>query len=208
MNAKTSAGADADDDACADASADVGANANASADTSPDANAYAIFINFYEPMRLETPDGIVITIESEYPYSPGVHIKTERLCGKRLFLRIPEWSTRTGVKAGLSEAVPVAGIFYEVPAEDGAVISLTLDFKPRYLQGELSRAGKSSLYIGPILFAWDNAMNPLYDFDSLPELSKSDIEKAIIKKADGRLELHISDIRLVDFYHAVDDDAG
>ena len=166
-------------------------------------NGDAVFVNFYEAFELLAPDGMRLVVEGDYPASPEVRIRAENLGKKKLFLRIPEWSKETKLLHGGQGFSPAAGRYFEIGEPEGGDISLTLDFEPRYLEGEQGYSGKSSLFVGPVLYAWDNAKNPSHDFASPPALDKNIIaENRPKRQPDGSIVVDIGDVRLVDFYHA------
>lgn len=163
----------------------------------------AVFINFYEAFDLKTPEGVRLRVKSDYPASPNVRIYAENLCGHKLFVRIPAWSPNTKLTVRGREFLPAAGRYCEIEAADGEEIRLVMDFTPRYLTGESNYAGKSSLFIGPVLYAWDNARNTSYDFTSLPPVDKNAVGKSRAERQfDGSIVISAGGVRLVDFYHA------
>jgi DUF1680 family protein len=158
----------------------------------------------YDPQDLDTtlPDGtdVHFDIVGRYPVDPNVLVSVTVSKPTRfaLRLRIPHWSARTQVKV---DQVPVsdvrAGTYLVLDREwsGGTTIRLTFDFAPRLWVGERESDGRSSVYRGPILLAYDRRLNPDEDDPSLdiaavrgmrPVIAEGSIMAMQLTEANGR----------------------
>lgn len=165
----------------------------------------SLVIHHYEALRAVTADGLSIDIQGDYPCDNRVQIRLGGGVRRKIRLRIPSWSART--QASLNgEPLPAEGPGYLTLERqwDGDTVSLVFDFAPRIEKGEQDCAGKSSLFVGPVLYAWDNGLNPGFDFAALPMLSLEELRAVRPQREpDGSILLVLpSGAVLVDFQHA------
>jgi DUF1680 family protein len=167
-------------------------------------DAKGLRLNTYDPQDLDTtlPDGtdVHFDIVGRYPVDPNVLVSVTVSKPTRfaLRLRIPHWSARTQVKV---DQVPVsdvrAGTYLVLDREwsGGTTIRLTFDFAPRLWVGERESDGRSSVYRGPILLAYDRRLNPDEDDPSLdiaavrgmrPVIAEGSIMAMQLTEANGR----------------------
>ncbi len=158
-------------------------------------------INFYEPLEAEF-GGLRVTIDSVYPAPGTIRIV---LSGdvRPVALRIPGWSKKTRVTVNGTEYAAEAGRSFPVGEwRDGTEILLSLDFTPQYEEGGLGYTGKTSVYVGPILYGADAAHNPALDVRALPAISRAELEKNLPAPAsDGSILWRAGEVVLCDFYH-------
>ncbi len=163
----------------------------------------AVYINSYENMRLTSENGTFIEITGGYPIEENVTIAVKNLNKRKLLLKIPFWSKNTVIKTKGEEYHPNPGQYFSVSDADNETINIVFDYSPHYLDGQEDWQGRTSLYYGPILFAYDAALCGKYKLDSLPILCRTDLEKVRpVQAEDGRLTIRIGDLILCDFYHA------
>ncbi len=135
-------------------------------------------LNYYGPsaIRTRTPGGqsLTVTQQTDYPVSGNVRITLglERPEQFELRLRIPAWSSATRLAVN-GQAVPgvKAGTYHSLAREwkNGDAIRLDVDMSPHYWAGEREYDGKTSIYHGPLLLAFDQVYNSM-DPDAIPEL--------------------------------------
>ncbi len=136
-------------------------------------------VNFYGPcdLRLQLPDQTSLGLRQETTYPADGTVKlTVTLEPAReltLTLRIPQWSQATSVRingAPVTTAVQ-AGTYLPLTRRwsAGDTVELNFDMALRYTSGELSKQGCAALYRGPLLLAFDQALNTL-DAEALPPL--------------------------------------
>lgn len=114
--------------------------------------------------RLKGGEPVRLDIETDYPRSGHVAIKVglERPTAFPLALRIPQWSTATRLSVA---GAPVEGVkpssYHVIDREwnPGDVIAMDLDMSPRVWVGEKGLAGRASLYLGPVLLAYDASIS-------------------------------------------------
>jgi DUF1680 family protein len=114
---------------------------------------------------------------TDYPFSEKVQLRVEPLVARRfsLWLRIPAWSRHTAVALNSQPCPNVQpGRYLELVRrwEPGDRIDLEFDFALRALPGDREALGRVSVYRGPLLLAYDQALN---DFDdaALPPVDLS-----------------------------------
>lgn len=153
-------------------------------------------INFYGPVKISArlPSGNQITITEETEYPAENLVKMELTMEKQetftLQLRIPFWSTNTGIlvngKTISEKAEPGTYLGIKRPWKSGDKVELTLDFRLRFWPGEKECQGKVSIFRGPILCTYDARFND-FDPEKLPELDTASL-KFERRKYDGELE--------------------
>lgn len=167
--------------------------------TMQDTNGY---LNFYETCHLETPEGTIIDVAGDYPADPHVHISLRGRMGRTWHLRIPEWSIKTRVVVGNRDYWPSAGGYWQIEAEDDAVdVDVFFDFTPHFIQGGGDYEGKSSIFIGPVLYGYDISLNQRTE-EALPPVELWELSELQPKRQpDGRITLTFKNgMVLSDFY--------
>ena len=142
----------------------------------------SVYLNFYGSGRMEFADaeGVQWMVEqtTAYPAEGAVQIAIEvsESVERTVHLRIPEWSKSTKVSMnGAALEDRVTGPHY-LPVtrrwESGDVIDLEFDMSPRFLVGDAHVENRASIYLGPLLLAYDQKLN---DFDpaEIPALDAS-----------------------------------
>jgi DUF1680 family protein len=114
--------------------------------------------------RLESGAKVRIAVESDYPRSGKVVVKVDPEEPTRfpLSLRIPQWSTATTLSVAGATVADVKPATYHVIDREwkaGDSLTLGLDMSPRVWVGEKASAGRGSLYLGPVLLAYDPRFN-------------------------------------------------
>ncbi len=180
---------------------------------------HALYLNYYSPcaMQTQTPSGQPITlhIQGDYPVSGHVRVTVEGLAKPEKFvlmLRIPCWSGKTGVVLnGIAQTGMTPGQYFPLPKEwrDGDEVSLALDMTVHFWAGEERFAGRTAVYYGPMLMAYDMSMN---DYQLLPDtvLHQEALHQAAPAAGDGvhcwvTLDIETTsgkNVRLVDYASA------
>ena len=129
------------------------------------ADSRSLYVNYYGPStaKAKTPGGNSITIEqtTEYPKNGAIQIRLDLDAPETfdLCLRIPSWSAESSVMVnGIGYPGGKSGSYDTIRREwrSGDVIELSLDMTVHYWQGEDLCEGKTSVYYGPILLAFDS----------------------------------------------------
>lgn len=133
-------------------------------------------LNFYGPGKFEwkLPRGkLGIETSGNYPFTNAVSIRISS-APKGAFslgLRIPAWAKqpqcRINGHAGPATAKPGEYLNIERTWKRGDVIELGFGDPIHFLPGDKEQKGKSSIYYGPVLLAWDQALNP-FDETAVP----------------------------------------
>lgn len=134
-------------------------------------------VNYYGPFtcRTKLADGTGVAIEqhADYPRSRKIElsVKPDRPQRFKLRVRVPQWSPSTSIKIGDKKIPATAGSYAQIDRtwEPGDTIEIGLDLAPRYEVGDLQQAGKASIYYGPLLLAYDQALND-FDEEQIPTL--------------------------------------
>ncbi len=124
-----------------------------------------LVINYFGPgaAQTRTPAGnrVQLVQDTDYPASGRIVFALVELDGPEPFtlkLRVPQWSRTTGLALnGSSLPSPQPGTYAEITREwrTGDRIELDLDVALHYWVGERDYEGRSSIYRGPILLAYD-----------------------------------------------------
>ncbi len=185
-----------------------------------------LYVNFYEELHAVTEDGLCIDISGDYPAGNTVRIRIDSKGARRkIFFRIPSWSKRTEVISDGERTEPPAGKYYAVKKVWNGEITIRFDFTPYTEEGGLDTLpignqqdngpglpqllhcnsdyrGKESVYVGPILYGFDNGDNPGVDFGAIPPLRRAALTAAKPERQeDGSIRLGIDGTVLKDFYH-------
>ncbi|MCX5757120.1 MAG: glycoside hydrolase family 127 protein [Candidatus Hydrogenedentes bacterium] len=139
--------------------------------------AEGLTLNFYGPSdlrgHLASGNAVVLSQDTRYPVDGHVTIRVqpERTETFALRLRIPEWSKKSEVRVCGQTIKAEAGTYLRIERawSAGDMIEIDFDFSPRFWIGEQECANKTSVYRGPLLYAYDaryNELNP----DQLPKL--------------------------------------
>ncbi len=157
-------------------------------------------LNFYESFEADFGD-MSISCQSQYP-APGAIVLHIHGNGKKAALRIPGWTTQATVTVNGTETKVSSGSLFAIDTdrEDTEVI-LSLDFTPRLEKGDGECRGKSSIYMGPVLYGADLGHNLSYDLRLLPKIHKSHLNTVPKLMPNGSLEWQVGDVTLCDFYH-------
>jgi hypothetical protein len=157
----------------------------------------ALAINYYGPGMFQgkLADNTPVAIDwiTQYPLSEKVTLRIEPLAPRRfrLLLRIPSWSQDTVVDLnGKALPKPVPGSYLELNRrwEPGDRIGLQFDFQPRAVPGDREALGKISVYRGPILLAYDQALND-FDQKDLPPIDLPRLVEATVLSPAARSPL-------------------
>jgi DUF1680 family protein len=140
-----------------------------------------VVLNYYGESKLETKlkSGNTLKLKQKTKYPLDGSIKIEVSVKNReeftIKLRMPYWSEMNSVSVNgekLSGIQP--GTYLSVRREwkTGDVIEIGLDMSFHYWKGEKECDGKTSIYRGPILLAYDRRYNSM-DPDDIPSLNAS-----------------------------------
>ena len=104
--------------------------------------------------------------DSDYPVNGKIALRIgiPRSEKFELKLRIPAWSQKTNVELNGSPISEVkTGSYLSLTRDwkDGDTLSMDLDMSFHYWVGERESLGKTSIYRGPILLAYDPAFDQL-----------------------------------------------
>ncbi len=161
-------------------------------------------LNFYEDMYLDLANGMTVEVSGGYPASGKVTVKVNSNGAKqKIAFRIPEWSINTTIISDGDVFHPAAGKYFAIKKIWDSEIVINFDLMPYTEAGGGDYTGKSSIYAGPVLYAFDNGNNPAIDFDNIPSISEAELKTAVPKKhSDGSISLDFSNgVTLTDFYH-------
>jgi len=157
------------------------------------ADAEGPVVNWYGPsrvsFRLDASTRLTLVQETRYPAEGAVKltVRPERAAKFSLRLRIPQWSAKTQVSVD-GEPVPDVrpGTYHAIDRlwAPGDTVEMVLDMTPRHLIGEQEKAGKASLYRGPLLLAFDEHHNA-YGCGSIPRLDLQKLELKGVPLSDA-----------------------
>lgn len=127
-----------------------------------------VLLNYYGPARMKLALGsgasVTLTQKTNYPRSGAIRLEVapSRALAFTLKLRIPYWSRATRVTLN---GRPVEGVqpgrylAIERRWRKGDRIGLRLEMSPHFWPGERDCAGRTSIYRGPLLLAFDHRYN-------------------------------------------------
>ena len=147
-------------------------------------DADGLFLNWYGRGTIAAPleSGVMVNLDldTSYPLMGFVRIRVgpEKSGPFALRLRIPHWSSRAKVKVNgepVSSVVPGRYLLLSRSWKPGDMVELELDMTPRFWAGERESAGLASIYLGPILMAYDRRFNTIDPAD-LPALDAADLQ--------------------------------
>ncbi len=144
--------------------------------------AEALALNWYGPGRIQAEvAGTPVTLASatDYPVEPAVQLSVtpRRASEFTLRLRIPRWSERTRSRVNGEPVRGVrAGSWLDLRRrwKRGDRVDLRFDFRPHRWVGERECRGRTSLYRGPLLLAWDRRFSDCDEGD-LPALNAREL---------------------------------
>lgn len=143
-----------------------------------------IMLNWYGPSTFTVPfelgKTLVINQKTSYPNDGNITISIgiEEPLTTILKLRIPSWSAKTVVKLNGQNITGVkSGSYLELDRtwHNGDSIELSLDMSPHFWVGERECEGKTSIYTGPILLAWDQRFNE-GELTDVPEIDTANLK--------------------------------
>lgn len=135
-------------------------------------------LNYYGPstFRVKTANGQTLSLsqETDYPKTGTVMLRPSIDEPEQfgIKLRIPTWSENTSVSIngeGVSDVQSGSYLALEREWKTGDIIEINLDMSPHYWAGERNFAGKTSVYHGPILLAFDPVHNEI-DPAEIPQI--------------------------------------
>lgn len=127
-----------------------------------------LLLNWYGPceMAAELNSDIEVTLRqtTEYPCTGHIElaVSPSAPASFRLKLRIPRWSTATQVTVNGEAVTSIEpGTYLAVEREwrDGDIVGIDLDMGLHFWVGENACAGRTSIYYGPTLLAYDPRYN-------------------------------------------------
>jgi DUF1680 family protein len=140
-------------------------------------------LNYYGPSRLTVPlgqDGTVEIIqETDYPVSGRIALTISPAVASEftLKLRIPYWSQHTVVHLNdklVEDVLPSQYLAIQRVWQPGDRIDLFLDMSLHFWPGERDCLGKTSIYRGPLLLAFDQRYNLHLSSQSQPSVQPGD----------------------------------
>ncbi|HEY5910885.1 MAG TPA: beta-L-arabinofuranosidase domain-containing protein [Verrucomicrobiae bacterium] len=147
-----------------------------------------LVLNSYLPGAIVAPcrgQLVRLVLDRDYPVvdSQKVLVAEGGQTEWTLSLRVPGWSRRTRVRANFDgvPAEPAAGSFLHIRRrwKAGDEIVLEFDFGLRAIAGANEATGQVSLYRGPLLLAYDQALNAL-DEPEIPALDLLQLKAAAV----------------------------
>ena len=142
-----------------------------------------LVLNAYGPMSLSAPvkgaGTVTLRQRTRYPFGGKIEmaVSPRRKSKFSLSLRIPRWSPRTRVRVNgkrVSGAEPGAYLTLHRTWRKGDVVEISLDMGLHFWTGRRECEGKTSLYRGPILLAYDRRYNSM-DPDDIPILDAANL---------------------------------
>jgi DUF1680 family protein len=129
----------------------------------------SIDINYYGPSiwycKLPDETNLTLTQTTCYPISPNVLIMVSLFSAKEftLRLRIPSWSEDTTITIDGASAKAKPGTYHEIKKvwSGSEQIRIEFDFSFHTWHGKNAFEGRTSLYRGPILLAFDQRYNKI-----------------------------------------------
>ena len=127
-----------------------------------------VVLNWYGPSTFTVPlnsnKTLIIDQKTDYPNDGDIRIAIglEHPLSTTIKFRIPSWSLSSRVKLnGKAVKNVTSGNYLEINRvwQNGDLVELELDMTPHYWVGERECKGKTSVYCGPILLAWDQRFN-------------------------------------------------
>ncbi len=164
-------------------------------------DAEGIYLNSYEDMEVLTDRGEKLTVSGGYPASGRVTVRASGF-NRPLNLRIPSWAKAT-VGVNGNTYTPESGRYFEIPSlSESSEIEIDFGFSPYIEKGSSDYAGRSCVYVGPVLYGMDASDNCLSG-EETERILLEDITSAIPKKhEDGSIRITLPDGRVLkDFYH-------
>ena len=168
----------------------------------------ALYLNHYGPgeVRINDRQGRkwTLTNETDYPVSGRVvvHVDPERPAETVLNLHIPSWSEKTSVRlvsgGKVSELKADAGSYLAIDRrwKRGDRIEIEFDMSLHYLRGDRYVEGRTSIYRGPLLMAWDQSRNA-EDADRIPTFDVKTLDlKPVPVEAHGVVDRRYAPIVL------------
>jgi len=146
-----------------------------------------LVLNYYGPCELSAalPSGETVALREKTTYPRGgdidITVGMSQPARFALRLRIPYWSAETTVRVD-GERIPArpgAYLVLDRTWKDGDKIQIALDMSPHFWVGEKEFDGKTSVFRGPILLAYDPRFNEV-DFDALPPLQAADMKPSLV----------------------------
>ncbi len=147
-----------------------------------------VALNYYGPGSITTilPSGTPLTIvqDTDYPLSGKVKMTIIPETKERfiLHLRIPGWSRENHLSVnGRDAGIPLPGSYFSLDRQwkKGDVLELTMDLSLHFWVGEKELTGKTSIYRGPILLAYDRYFNSM-NLDDVPTLNANILEEELV----------------------------
>jgi DUF1680 family protein len=146
-----------------------------------------VALNWYGPGTIRTTlaDGRPLTLQTatDYPRDGRIVISVAPAepVAFPLRLRIPHWSEQTEVQINgeaVADVKPGDYLVLDRTWQPGDVIELALDFRLHFWSGERECAGKTSIYRGPLLLAYDRRFNDVDPAD-VPALTAANLDGAV-----------------------------
>ena len=134
-------------------------------------------------LKLESGNDVQLKVETQYPYSNQINITVVPSRRGELFpiaLRIPSWSSKNSISVDLSTAnqpevsTPDAGTYVVLEKSwcSGDRITIELDFALRFCKSE---TGQCCIYRGPVLLAYDPALQTSQKKGAVPTIATAEM---------------------------------
>jgi hypothetical protein len=142
-----------------------------------DGGVAGLLLNWYGPseMTARLDEAVEVTLRqvTEYPFDGRVELAVVPSAAAEfgLKLRIPQWSTDTRVTVNgeaVAKVEPGAYLVIDREWQAGDLVVIDFDMSLHFWAGENACAGRTSIYRGPILLAYDPRYNDIDGIDPPP----------------------------------------
>ncbi|MHB1455651.1 MAG: beta-L-arabinofuranosidase domain-containing protein [Armatimonadota bacterium] len=154
-----------------------------------------VILNYYGPSefktKLKSGNKLELKQKTSYPVDGSIQLKVSIKEPEKfaLKLRIPYWSANTIVSVNgkkVEGVQPAAYLTLDREWKSGDVVEISLDMSLHFWVGEKECAGKTSIFHGPILLAYDRRYNTM-DPDAIPTLDAAKLSGKQVS-FEGRIE--------------------
>lgn len=154
-----------------------------------------VILNYYGPSefktKLKSGNKLELKQKTSYPIDGNIQLKVSLKESEKfaLKLRIPYWSANTVVSLNgkkVYDVQPGTYLTLDRQWKSGDMVEISLDMSLHFWVGEKESAGKTSIFYGPILLAYDRRYNTM-DPDAIPTLDAAKLSGKQVS-FEGRLE--------------------
>ena len=137
-----------------------------------------VYLNFYGPglIRFTDANGVAWQLDQATAYpadgAAKIAVRTSQPVEATLQFRIPAWSTSTSIQVNGAETAQVQGGAYHPIRrvwQTGDSVKIAFNMAPHFLAGDAHVKNRGSVYLGPLLMAYDQQLND-FEPEQIPEL--------------------------------------